>query len=441
MRAVIEPGAASGVISAPPSKSYSHRALIAAGLAKGESRIHGVLNSEDISATTDCLKLLGVKVMPEGSDRQIQGMTDRIEHMFDNEKNGETPLIVPCRESGSTIRFFVPLFLLTNRLVEFQGYGRLMERPMKIYEDICREQGLLFKRTETGIQVRGPLSAGVFRVPGNISSQFITGLLFALPLLHEESRIELIPPVESRSYIRITLEVLRDFGIMVREEGDTLTIPGSQQYQSREYTVEGDYSNAAFLDALGLVSELVETNQEGDIDIWGKTNPIEKEDIEEKVCPVQVTGLKENSLQGDKICGKYLAMLKAGESPIDIQDCPDLGPVLMAVAAVFHGGRFVNTARLKIKESDRGQVMAEELRKFGVFVQCMENEIIVEKGTLRKPETILKGHNDHRIAMALSVLCTLTGGSIEGAECVKKSYPGFFEDMERLGIGVEQIWQ
>lgn len=439
MRAVIEPGAASGVVSAPPSKSYSHRALIAAGLANGESRIHGVLDSEDISATTDCLKLLGVKIVPEGADRQIQGVSEKAERMFEKEKNEETPVIVACRESGSTMRFFIPLFLLTNRLVEFQGYGRLMERPMKIYEDICREQGLLFKRTETGIRIRGPLSAGVFRVPGNISSQFITGLLFALPLLHEESRIELIPPVESRSYIRITLEVLRDFGITVREEGDTLIIPGSQRYQPREYTVEGDYSNAAFLDALGLISELVMANPKAHTQ--EKESLVLKENVQGKKGLVCVTGLKENSLQGDQIYGKYLAMLKAGEGPIDIQDCPDLGPVLMVVAAVFHGGRFVNTARLKIKESDRGQAMAEELRKFGVSVQCMENEIIVEKGALRKPETTLKGHNDHRIAMALSVLCTLTGGSIEEAECVKKSYPGFFEDMKKLGIGVELIWQ
>ena len=359
--------------------------------------------------------------------------------MFENEKNEEMPLIVPCRESGSTMRFFIPLFLLTNRLVEFQGYGRLMERPMKIYEDICCEQGLLFQRTETGIQIRGPLRAGVFCVPGNISSQFITGLLFALPLLHEESRIELIPPVESRSYIRITLEVLRDFGITVREEGDTLIVPGSQQYQAHEYTVEGDYSNAAFLDALGLVSELAATNQEAHTQ--EKERLFQKGDGQGKASLVRVTGLKENSLQGDKIYGKYLAMLKEGEGSIDLQDCPDLGPVLMVVAAVFQGGRFVNTARLKIKESDRGQVMAEELRKFGVSIRCMENEIIVEKGDLRKPETVLNGHNDHRIAMALSVLCTLTGGSIDGAECVKKSYPGFFEDMKKLGIGVELVWQ
>ena len=439
MRAVIEPGVAFGVISAPPSKSYSHRALIAAGLANGESRIHGVLDSEDISATTDCLKLLGVKVVSDGADRLIQGMPGKTEHMFDGEKNKEMPLIVPCRESGSTMRFFIPLFLLTNRLVEFQGYGRLMERPMKIYEDICSEQGLLFQRTETGIRVKGTLHAGTFRVPGNISSQFITGLLFALPLLSEESRIELIPPVESRSYIRITLEVLRDFGIAVREEGNTLVIPGAQQYQPREYMVEGDYSNAAFLDALGLVSELAEANQEAHTQ--EKERLVPKEDVQGKKSPVCVTGLKENSLQGDKVYRKYLAMLKAGEDSIDLQDCPDLGPVLMAVAAVFHGGRFVNTSRLKIKESDRGQVMAEELRKFGVFVRCMENEILVEKGTLRKPKTVLNGHNDHRIAMALSVLCTLTGGSIEGAECVKKSYPGFFEDMKKLGIGVELIWQ
>lgn len=418
MKAVIEPKTAAGVIAAPPSKSYSHRALIAAGLAKGKSLLHGILDSEDIGATTDCLQLLGVKVYPAAADLQtdcliVDGISKGIERMFEERRKEETPLIVPCRESGSTIRFFVPLFLLTGRLVEFQGYGRLMERPMRIYEDICRKQGLLFQRTETGLCVKGPLRADTLCVPGNISSQFITGLLFALPLLSEDSRIELIPPVESRSYIRMTLQILKDFGIMIKEEGNTLFVPGRQQYQPQEYTVEGDYSNAAFLDALGLVSK----------------------------SPVQVTGLVEDSLQGDKIYRKYFSMLKAGEGPIDIQDCPDLGPVLMAVAAVFGGGRFVNTSRLKIKESDRGQVMAEELGKFGITVRCMENEIVVEAGRLCKPEEPLKGHNDHRIAMALSVLCTLIGGCIEGAECVKKSYPGFFEDMKKLGTGVELIWQ
>lgn len=427
MKALIEPKGAAGRIAAPPSKSYSHRALIAAGLAEGESLLHGVLDSEDISATLDCLRLLGVKAEADGADIKIAGRPNTIEHMFAHGEAEEKPLIVPCRESGSTLRFFVPLFLLTGRLVEFQGYGRLMERPMKIYEDICSRQQLLFRQTETGILARGPLKAGTFQVPGNISSQFITGLLFALPLLQEESRIELIPPVESRSYIRMTLQVLGDFGITIKEEGNVLVVPGLQKYQAREYTVEGDYSNAAFLDALGLVSELAGTNS-------GK-------EAQEQETPVQVTGLKEDSLQGDKIYKEYFAMLKAGQGPIDIQDCPDLGPVLMAAAAAFCGGCFVNTARLKIKESDRGQVMAGELKKFGITVRCMENEIVVEAGELHKPGEPLKGHNDHRIAMALAVLCTLTGGCIEEAECVRKSYPGFFEDMKKLGTGVELIWQ
>jgi 3-phosphoshikimate 1-carboxyvinyltransferase len=286
---------------------------------------------------------------------------------------------------------------------------------MEIYEELCRRQGLLFRRTETGIQVKGPLHFGRFPVPGNISSQFITGLLFALPLLKGDSRLEILPPVESRSYIRMTLEILRDFGICIKEEGDTLLIPGNQTYQERDYTVEGDYSNGAFLEALGLISP-------------GKE-------------PVQVLGLKEDSLQGDRIFRQYFSVLKAGEGLVDLQDCPDLGPVLMAVAAAFGGGHFVNTARLKIKESDRGMVMAEELAKFGIAVTCLENEIFVEKGRLQKPEIPLCGHNDHRIAMALSLLCTRTGGVLEGAQCVNKSYPGFFEDMQKLGIGVELLWQ
>lgn len=418
MRAIIKPSVARGSITAPPSKSYSHRAMIAAGLARGNSLVHGVLDSEDISATCDCLRLLGVDIKTKNSDLVLSGMPVDITQVFEEEKQAEEPLIVPCRESGSTIRFFVPLFLLTGRKVEFQGYGRLMERPMKIYEDICEKQGLIFKKTRTGILAKGPLRAGDFEVPGNVSSQFITGLLFVLPLLKEDSSISLIPPVESRSYIRMTLEVLRDFGITVQEEGDKLIIPGGQSYQAREYTVEGDYSNAAFLEALGLVSKLNESN-------------------EKKESLVEVTGLKEDSLQGDKIYRKYFSMLERSQGPIDIQDCPDLGPILMAVAAIYGGGHFINTARLKIKESDRGVVMAEELAKFGIKVRCMENEIIVEQGQLKTPKVRLQGHNDHRIAMALSVVCTLIGGEIEEAECVKKSYPGFFEDIRNLGIGVE----
>ncbi len=423
MKAIIEKSTAHGKILAPPSKSYSHRALIAAGLAEGASSLEGVLESEDISATVDCLRLLGVEIGQEGPQMKVTGAALRGAEGFFGSSRGakgpegrqespegrqeEEPLIVPCRESGSTLRFFIPLFLLTGRLVEFRGYGRLMERPMEIYEEICRKQGLFFKKRSRGIQAKGPLQPGDFQVSGNISSQFITGLLFALPLLPGDSRIALIPPVESRSYIRMTLRVLADFGIEVKEEGEQLFIKGNQRYRPGNYRVESDYSNAAFLDALGLLGG-----------------------------SVQVEGLRDDSLQGDKIYRTYFRHIKEGKGPIDIQDCPDLGPILMAMAAAFGGGRFIGTARLKIKESDRGAVMAEELKKFGISVICGENEIIVEKGSLKKPTEALRGHNDHRIAMALSVLSTLTGGTVEEGECVSKSYPGFFEDLKKLGIGV-----
>lgn len=426
MKAIIEKSTARGRILAPPSKSYGHRALIAAGLAEGKSCIQGVLDSEDISATLDCVRLLGAEVEPQGSQCMINGTgfhallekAEKRERIPGNLGDADaskaaaaeelfSPLLVPCRESGSTLRFFLPVFLLLDRPVEFQGYGRLMERPMGIYEEICQRQGLFFQKSEAGIKVRGSLKAGDFQVPGNISSQFITGLLFALPLLPEDSRIQLIEPVESRSYIRMTIQALNAFGIEIKEEGNLLSIRGNQRYQAGTYTVEGDYSNAAFLDGLGLLGG-----------------------------QVQVDGLAENSLQGDKIYRTYFRMLKEGKGPIDLQDCPDLGPVLMAMAAAFGGGHFIGTSRLKIKESDRGTVMAEELAKFGIAVSCKENEIIVKKGELHAPKEILQGHNDHRIVMSLSVLATRTGGVIEEAECVKKSYPGFFEDLKKLGIGV-----
>lgn len=406
MKAIIEKSTAKGRISAPPSKSYSHRALIAAGLAEGKSCIQGVLDSEDISATLDCIRLLGAEAEPEGSRYVVNSMG--ASGLLADVENREKPLLAPCRESGSTLRFFLPIFLLSDRPVEFQGCGRLMERPMAVYEEICRNQGLLFQKSETGLKVRGSLRAGVFQVPGNISSQFITGLLFALPLLSEDSRIQLIEPVESRSYIRMTVQTLNAFGIEIKEEGNLLYIRGNQCYHAGNYTVEGDYSNGAFLDGLGFLGG-----------------------------QVQVDGLAENSLQGDKVYRTYFRMLKEGKGPIDLQDCPDLGPVLMAMAAASRGGHFIGTSRLKIKESDRGAVMAEELAKFGIGVSCKENEIIVTKGELQAPKEALQGHNDHRIAMSLALLATRTGGVIEEAECVRKSYPGFFEDLKKLGIGVK----
>lgn len=397
MIAIIEKSRAAGRVVAPPSKSMSHRALIAAGLAQGKSRIEGIVESEDMLATLEAISALGSHFEKEDYVVSIEG------------KRQENPVAdeVNCRESGSTLRFFIPIFLLGNQEVVLKAHGRLPQRPMGIYENICKEQGLVLERLEDGIRLRGPLKAGEFFVEGNISSQFISGLLFALPLLKEDSVIHLIPPVESRPYIDMTLQVLKEFGISIKSEGNDLLVQGNQTYQARDYVVEGDYSNAAFLDAYTVLGG-----------------------------SVTVEGLREDSLQGDKVYRTLFETLCNENQVIDLTDCPDLGPVLMAVAAAKNGAVFTGAERLKMKESDRGAAMISELKKFGIKAYYQGEDIVVEKGILQTPKEILDGYNDHRIVMALSLLLSLTGGSITDAQAVNKSYPHYFNEIKKLGIKV-----
>lgn len=398
MKVTITPSRASGCVLAPPSKSMAHRMLMGAGLADGTSVVDNIELSEDIKATLGILEALGAQYKIEDRKVIMQGVGG---------KRLQTTQKLNCNESGSTLRFFIPLLLCGGEKAEFTGAKRLFERPLGIYEEICNEQGIQFNKYETGLTVEGQLQAGHFKVQGNISSQFITGLLFALPLLEEDSALEVLPPVESRAYIDMTLEALETFGIQVKEEGNTFYIAGKQTYQAKDVTVEGDYSNAAFLDAFNLIGG-----------------------------SVKVTGLREDTLQGDKVYQTYYEVLKEEEPVMDISECPDLGPILMGMAAASNGARFTGTRRLRIKESDRGAVMAEELAKFGIRVDVMENEIVVHKGTLTRPSESLDSHNDHRIAMTMATLCTVTGGTIDGAESVRKSFPNYYEVIEQLGINV-----
>ena len=449
MRVSISPSKARGSVEAPPSKSMAHRLLICAGLASKlePSIIHGIENSQDILATIDCLNVLGAGITQQESATVVYGIDSTAVQAND---------VLPCRECGSTLRFFVPLCLLFDKPLSLTGSPTLLSRPMGVYQDICREQGLHFSQNEQGIQVQGPLRAGAFEVPGNISSQFISGLLFALPLLQGTSTITLVPPVESRPYIDMTIQALSSFGVQVNWENDTtLTVPGGQRYHNTTLRVEGDYSNAAFFEALNYVGEN------------GKNK-------------VQVTDLLEDSLQGDSIYRELFPLL-AGTSSADtsaslapastaatpvgtyptpsptsasayptsspasfpvsfptisLANCPDLGPVLMAVAAANNGAVFTHCARLALKESNRGHAMAQELAKFGIRVDISPDEdtITVHPGTLCAPRETLCGHNDHRIVMALAVLACAVGGTIKGAQAVSKSFPCFFEYLSRLGV-------
>ena len=396
MKAKITPSVLSGTVKAPPSKSMAHRLLICAGLSENESIISGVSFSEDILATLSCLEAMGAEIRTEKDKVTIKGSKPYLKE----EK------VFSCRESGSTLRFFIPILLLSDKTQTFTGYGRLMERPMDIYEEICREKGLYFGREDGKIKVCGKLSGGNFTVKGDISSQFISGLLFALPLCLEDSVINIIPPIESLSYINMTIDAMKSFGVSIEwKNASTLYIKGRQYYESRTLNVEGDFSNAAFLESFNLFG--------GEL---------------------SVQNLPENSLQGDRVYKEYFTLLSEGKPTLDVTDCPDLAPILMTVASMKNGAVLTGTRRLKIKESDRGEVMKEELSKFGAEIITEENRIIIEKSELYTPSCELNAHNDHRVAMSLSVIASVYGGVIDGAECVKKSYPDFFSQMKNQGL-------
>lgn len=396
MNVTINPSVAVGKVTAPPSKSFAHRMIICAALAEGKSCIKGVSSSEDMRATLDCISSLGAKYSVDGDMVYIDG---GIKH------SGEIKTY-PCRESGSTLRFFIPLSMVGGGKANFIGSERLIERGVGIYEQVLKY--VSFTKESDKIMLDGRLNGGYYSVQGNISSQYISGLLLALPLLNESSTLEIIPPVESKKYIDITIEVMSLFGVKVDRISDTkFSIEGGQSYKPMNISVEGDWSNAAFYYAFNSVG--------GNADI---------------------TGLNMKSLQGDMACVKLLKDLDSDKPIIDISDCPDLGPVLFAVAAAKHGAVFNGTKRLKIKESDRAEAMAQELRKFGIEVLVEENSVTVFDGELTKPDEILNGHNDHRIVMALSVLMSLTGGTVDDAQAVRKSQPDYFSQLQRLGLEV-----
>ena len=397
----IKPSLPKGTVKAPPSKSMAHRLLICAGLCEGESVIENVAYSEDVTATLDCLEQLGAKVKKDGDTVYITGAGGA-------ESFGAGTF--SCRESGSTLRFLIPVAMLSSGKSLFTGYGRLMQRPMEIYERLAEEKGVFFSKSPEGITVSGVLSAGEYRLRGDVSSQFVTGLLFALPLVRGNSRIILTGKPESTGYIDMTVAALSLFGVeVVKVKENEFYIKGSQKYKAGHFTVEGDCSNAAFIDAFGLLG-----------------------------ADIRCEGIPENTLQGDSVYKEYFTLLKDGAPVVDVSQYPDLAPVLMSLAAALNGATLTGTKRLKIKESDRGEVMKQELLKFGAVIETDENEIRILKAKLRSPAEKLYAHNDHRVVMSLAVLCSLYGGIIEGAQAVKKSYPDFFDVMKKSGLEVTE---
>ncbi len=402
MKVKILPSKTSGEVSAPPSKSFAHRYLIGSVLSCGKCVIKNIADSDDISATLSCIEQLGGSVTKDGNIVTV---------IPTNEKQIENA-VFDCKESGSTLRFFIPVVLATGaKNCTFLGSERLLARGIKEYEKIFENSDVKIKSDEKSIEVNGTLSAGNYEISGEVSSQYTTGMLFALSVLDGKSTLKITGNAESRAYVDMTIKVLKDFGADITEtEKNFFEINGKGRLSPGEFTVEGDWSNAAFLIAL---SRLVGT--------------------------ISVSGLNENSVQGDRFCTAAFDALDGENAEIDLKDCPDLAPILFSYAAYKNGGKFINTRRLRVKESDRANVMAEELKKFGANVKVYENSVEIEKTQLKPPIVPLCGHNDHRIVMALSVLAAVLGAEIDGAEAVNKSYPDFFRVIKKAGVNVYEI--
>ena len=419
MRARITPAKIdSGNITIPPSKSLAHRAIICACLAPGRSVISNIDYSVDIRATIEGMRHLGASIKEDKDTLFIDGIET---FQYDGD-------VVNCHESGSTLRFFLPLFSLTGKRATFSGSKRLIERSQNVYEMLFQEQGIDFVRTYPNIIIDGRLKPGELTLKGNVSSQFITGLLFALPLLEADSKIHIEPPFESRSYVDLTIQMLKRFQIIVEyEDAYTLAIKGNQQYQPTDVLVEGDYSQLVFWASLGVLNHSVETH-----------------------------GLDLHSLQGDKKTIDIFQSMNAGikvlddgyqfcpgtlnGTVIDLNDCPDLGPMLFALATQANGKTtFQNAGRLRIKESDRIEAMETELKKLGCSISSTFGTVTITGPVKLQGNVTLHGHNDHRIVMALSILATIADEpiTIDDAQAISKSYPGFFKDLASCGIFIE----
>jgi 3-phosphoshikimate 1-carboxyvinyltransferase len=410
----VDPAKLRGTLSIPPSKSLSHRAVLAAALAEGESVIENLIFSEDIVATTEAVRALGVEAVQDGSTLTIR-------------RSGSLKAPVGplhCNESGSTLRFLIPFAGLFDEPVVFTGEGKLTTRPLDPYFDLFKSQGIDYDYPgQLPLTVKGRLKPGTFEMPGHISSQFVTGLLYVLPLLHGDSEIVLTSPLESKDYVTLTLQILRIFGIEV----ETVTpehykIKGNQSFKPAKYRVEGDYSQAAFWIAGGLMGEglilkdLAEKSEQGDRRIL---------DI------VKDMGGNLEWKDGDLIVHPS----KTHGAVIDASQCPDLVPICATLASVSEGTtQVINAARVRLKESDRLEAIRTELNKLGANVKEEAEGLIIE-GVSGLTSGSVEGWNDHRIVMSLAIASAKCSGpiEIEGSGAVKKSYPHFFEDFSKAG--------
>lgn len=411
MQIKITPSILKGKITVPPSKSYSHRAIIAASLAKGESKISNVIMSNDIIATIDGMKKMGAKIT---DDLVIKGSLVKRK---DN--------VINCNESGSTIRFLLPIALTNNEPITFTGENNLVNRPLDPYIKIFDEQNIVYEKTDKALPLKifSGLKSGIFNIRGDISSQFITGLLYALPLLKGDSVINITTRLESIGYVDLTIDILNKFGIEIKNEDyKKFIVKGNQTYIPFNYKVEGDYSQAAFWLVAGLLGDKVELLGMNTKSLQGDIQIIEFINL-----------MGGQLLISESLVTSFFSNIKA--SIIDLSQAPDLGPIITVLAALSEGTtKIINASRLKIKESDRIISITTELNKMGANITPLEDGMII-KGVKRLKGANVSSWNDHRIAMALAIASIRCDGDviIDGFECISKSYPHFLDDFKKLG--------
>lgn len=383
-----------GEVCAPTSKSVTHRRLIASALSGKKCVIKDILYSDDINVTLKALESLNCKITRNKDSVIVDGRN------FLKEVKG----IIDCKQSGSSLRFLIPIALLMDKEVVFTGSERLLARGLEDYQQLCDEHDFLFEKNSNTIKVKGRLEAGEYYLKGNSSSQYSTGMILALASLKGKSHIYISESLQSRSYIKLTCSIVNEYGIDCKMNDDDILID-SNGYKAIDSIIEADLSNAAYLDCFNYIGGFV-----------------------------NITNLSDDSVQPDKVYKDLFKQIKELTPSIDIAECVDLAPILISLSAINNGATLLNTKRLAIKESDRAKAMQEELKKFDVKIIVEENRIIIPKSKLSMPKEIIDSHDDHRIAMALIPLLTLTGGKISDIEAINKSFPNYLEKLEKLGL-------
>lgn len=421
----IYPSKLKGEVKIPPSKSMAHRAIICAALSDGLCIIENIDYSDDIIATIDAMNSLGAKIVKHKDYIEVIGA-------YGSDEKPQETRIIDCNESGSTLRFLVPISLLFKGSSKFIGRGNLGKRPLTTYYNIFERQGIEYSYEEGNLNlvINGELNPGTFEVEGNVSSQFITGLLFTLPLLKEDSKIIITTEMESKGYIDLTLRAMNDFGVeIINNNYREFIIKGNQKYNARNYRVEGDYSQAAFFlcaDSLGndvLCKDLDLNSLQGDKEV---IDILERMNVVFNANDIGVKGTTNGEL---------------ASTVIDGSQCPDIIPVLTSVATLTKGTtEIINAGRLRIKECDRLAAVTSELNKLGAKIIEKEDGLVVTGVEKLQGGVEVWSHKDHRIAMTLAIASTRCEEPIviKDYECIAKSYPNFFEDFKALGGNVHE---